>query len=263
MSLNQAEPPTEQSVAVIDTPPLVPPIEDAAPDETADAELEFGCHRNLRRAPSAAAEPPRRKTAAHALGRIGSCSARLQRGDRGAPHDVVRVPAANRLAVRRHRHASQLRQLEFESVKISKDAPRRRADRARRDRQHGRQADRGSAPAHFCAQRHRAGNLYVDGAAEPQHPRSRRAGGVQEPADVTAGGRPRHDRALLQGAKDAAAASTKLERMAKVLIAEDDETVRALVIRALSEDGHALTATADGARSTRSAQRTTANSTCY
>jgi two-component system, cell cycle response regulator CpdR len=34
--------------------------------------------------------------------------------------------------------------------------------------------------------------------------------------------------------------------MAKVLIAEDDETVRALVVRALSEDGHALTTVADG-----------------
>ncbi len=35
--------------------------------------------------------------------------------------------------------------------------------------------------------------------------------------------------------------------MAKVLIAEDDETVRALVVRALSEDGHSLTTVADGA----------------
>ena len=35
--------------------------------------------------------------------------------------------------------------------------------------------------------------------------------------------------------------------MAKILIAEDDDAVRMLVIRALSADGHALTATADGA----------------
>ena len=35
--------------------------------------------------------------------------------------------------------------------------------------------------------------------------------------------------------------------MAKILIAEDDETVRSLVLRALGEDGHDLTATADGA----------------
>jgi CheY-like chemotaxis protein len=34
--------------------------------------------------------------------------------------------------------------------------------------------------------------------------------------------------------------------MAKVLIAEDDETVRELVVRALSEDGHALTTVGDG-----------------
>ena len=35
--------------------------------------------------------------------------------------------------------------------------------------------------------------------------------------------------------------------MAKILIAEDDEGLRNLVVRALGEDGHALTATADGA----------------
>jgi two-component system, cell cycle response regulator CpdR len=35
--------------------------------------------------------------------------------------------------------------------------------------------------------------------------------------------------------------------MAKILIAEDDDAIRALVVRALSEDGHALTAAADGA----------------
>jgi two-component system cell cycle response regulator CpdR len=35
--------------------------------------------------------------------------------------------------------------------------------------------------------------------------------------------------------------------MARILIAEDDDVIRALVVRALSEDGHALTAAADGA----------------
>jgi len=35
--------------------------------------------------------------------------------------------------------------------------------------------------------------------------------------------------------------------MAKILIAEDDDAIRGLVVRALSEDGHDLTATADGA----------------
>jgi len=35
--------------------------------------------------------------------------------------------------------------------------------------------------------------------------------------------------------------------MAKILIAEDDEALRGLVVRALGEDGHDLTATADGA----------------
>lgn len=35
--------------------------------------------------------------------------------------------------------------------------------------------------------------------------------------------------------------------MAKILIAEDDDAVRALVIRALSEDGHDLRTAADGA----------------
>ena len=35
--------------------------------------------------------------------------------------------------------------------------------------------------------------------------------------------------------------------MARILLAEDDDAVRELVARALGEDGHALTATADGA----------------
>jgi CheY-like chemotaxis protein len=35
--------------------------------------------------------------------------------------------------------------------------------------------------------------------------------------------------------------------MAKILIAEDNEDIRSLVVRALSDDGHELTATADGA----------------
>jgi two-component system cell cycle response regulator CpdR len=35
--------------------------------------------------------------------------------------------------------------------------------------------------------------------------------------------------------------------MAKILIAEDDEALRDLVVRALGEDGHDLTAAADGA----------------
>ncbi len=34
--------------------------------------------------------------------------------------------------------------------------------------------------------------------------------------------------------------------MGKILIAEDDDAIRALVVRALGEDGHDLTATADG-----------------
>jgi two-component system, cell cycle response regulator CpdR len=35
--------------------------------------------------------------------------------------------------------------------------------------------------------------------------------------------------------------------MAKILIAEDDAVIRELLVRALDEDGHELTATADGA----------------
>ena len=34
--------------------------------------------------------------------------------------------------------------------------------------------------------------------------------------------------------------------MAKILIAEDDDAIRTLVVRALSQDGHTLTAAADG-----------------
>ncbi len=36
--------------------------------------------------------------------------------------------------------------------------------------------------------------------------------------------------------------------MARILIAEDDDTVRGLVLRALAEDGHELTVTVDGAQ---------------
>jgi CheY-like chemotaxis protein len=36
--------------------------------------------------------------------------------------------------------------------------------------------------------------------------------------------------------------------VARILIAEDDEAVRELVVRALGEDGHKITATADGAQ---------------
>ena len=35
--------------------------------------------------------------------------------------------------------------------------------------------------------------------------------------------------------------------MAKILIAEDDDAIRELVMRALGEDGHELTGAADGA----------------
>jgi CheY-like chemotaxis protein len=35
--------------------------------------------------------------------------------------------------------------------------------------------------------------------------------------------------------------------MARILVAEDDDTIRNLVVRALSEDGHELTAAANGA----------------
>jgi CheY-like chemotaxis protein len=35
--------------------------------------------------------------------------------------------------------------------------------------------------------------------------------------------------------------------LARILLAEDEESVRALVSRGLSQDGHAVTATADGA----------------
>lgn len=35
--------------------------------------------------------------------------------------------------------------------------------------------------------------------------------------------------------------------MARILVAEDDDAIRSLIVRALSEDGHELTAAADGA----------------
>ena len=50
--------------------------------------------------------------------------------------------------------------------------------------------------------------------------------------------------------------------MAKILIAEDDDAVRDLVVRALSEDGHELTAAGDGARRSPRSTARTANSTC-
>ena len=69
-----------------------------------------------------------------------------------------------------------LRNLKFENVRISKEAQDGvdSPDRRRHDRQRRRQADRGAAPALRRAQRHRAGSLHLDRAAEPQHSRSRR-----------------------------------------------------------------------------------------
>ncbi len=43
--------------------------------------------------------------------------------------------------------------------------------------------------------------------------------------------------------------------MARILIAEDDDAVRTLVIRALNADGHELTATADGAAALKALHR--------
>jgi CheY-like chemotaxis protein len=43
--------------------------------------------------------------------------------------------------------------------------------------------------------------------------------------------------------------------MARILIAEDEQAVRALVARALMEDGHQVTATADGAEALDTLQR--------
>jgi two-component system, cell cycle response regulator CpdR len=43
--------------------------------------------------------------------------------------------------------------------------------------------------------------------------------------------------------------------VARILIAEDDEAVRDLVVRALDEDGHQLTATSDGVQALDALQR--------
>ena len=43
--------------------------------------------------------------------------------------------------------------------------------------------------------------------------------------------------------------------MARILIAEDDEAMRELVVRALDEDGHQLTATSDGVQALDALQR--------
>ena len=48
--------------------------------------------------------------------------------------------------------------------------------------------------------------------------------------------------------------------MARVLLAEDDETVRGLLARALGEDGHDIIATADGAQAL---EKLTAHDTDY
>ena len=47
--------------------------------------------------------------------------------------------------------------------------------------------------------------------------------------------------------------------MARILVAEDDEAVRELVVRALDEDGHELTAAADGAAALEALSRTGAH----
>ena len=51
--------------------------------------------------------------------------------------------------------------------------------------------------------------------------------------------------------------------MARILIAEDDAAIRNLVVRALGEDGHELTAATDGAAALEVLQRSgTAISIC-
>ncbi len=50
--------------------------------------------------------------------------------------------------------------------------------------------------------------------------------------------------------------------MARILIAEDEESVRMLIVRALQQDGHEVTASGDGAEALDALNREKAVSTC-
>jgi predicted Zn finger-like uncharacterized protein len=120
--LAAAEPVSAQSVAVIDTPPLAPPFEEATPDEPSDEELDseiietFAARR--RRLHSRRAKPRRSSGWTAVILALIACNAAALVGRsalvRALPQ-TASLFAAIGLPV-------NLRQLDFEHVKISKDA---------------------------------------------------------------------------------------------------------------------------------------------
>ena len=244
--LEPPQPMSEQSVAVIDTPPLAPPFEQAAPDEPSDEDLDaevietFAARR--RRLQSRRGKHRRSSGWTAVILVLIACNAAAL-GGRG---EIVRTLPQTASLFAAIGLPVNLRQLEFEHVKISKDA------------QDGVLIVQGAivntaakateVPRLRITARNATGQDIYTWTARA----SRSVLGPGEQVKFTsrltcaAAGRQRHDRALRQGARRRRGAR-KTRRMAKVLIAEDDETVRALVVRALSEDGHALTTVADGA----------------
>src|SRR6185369_3026980 len=154
------------------------------------------------------------------------------------------LPAADCLAVFGDRPASQPAPPEIrERAHLARKPGRRRhADDRRCDREHLRQAGRSATPALLGAQRHRPGNLHLDRAAEPQHPRAARPPRLLQQSRLAAARSDRHHGAVLQFPRR----RRRKQVMARILVAEDDEAIRGLVVRALTEDGHELTAAADG-----------------
>ena len=157
--LEPSEPVSEQSVAVIDTPPLAPPFEDAAPDEPTDEEfnsevIETFAARQLRL---------QRRRGKH--GRSWGWTAVIvvllagNAAALGGRNTLVRTLPQTASLFAAIGLPVNLRQLAFRARQDLEGCERRCADRARRHRQHRRQGDRGPAPAHLRAQCHRAGNL--------------------------------------------------------------------------------------------------------
>jgi predicted Zn finger-like uncharacterized protein len=120
--LEPSEPVSEQSVAVIDTPPLAPPYENAAPDEPSDEELDsevietFAARR--RRLQSRRVKSRRSSGWTAVILVLIACNAAALGGRRALVRllpQTASLFAAIGLPV-------NLRQLDFEHVKVSKDA---------------------------------------------------------------------------------------------------------------------------------------------
>ena len=150
--LEPSEPVSEQSVAVIDAPSLVPPI-DMRSRRTRRRTRRRRRRKLCRPPPAPAGAPPGKRRSSRWTAIILLLLA-FNVAVIGARNEVVRYLPQTASLFSAIGLSVNLRHLKFEDVKISKDeqsgVP---AGRARRHRQHRQQADRGAAPALCRAQR--------------------------------------------------------------------------------------------------------------